>query len=49
LALLRKIAARTVSTLWDVLGDVLDCFTPQECANYLAGICSAESESALAL
>jgi transposase len=35
-ALLRKIAARTVSTLWDALGDVLDRFTPQECANYLA-------------
>jgi len=25
--LLRKIAARTVSTLWDALGDVLDRFT----------------------
>lgn len=35
-ALLRTIAARTVSTLWDALGDVLDRFTPQECANYLA-------------
>jgi transposase len=35
-ALLRKIAARTVSTLWNALGDVLDRFTPQECANYLA-------------
>jgi hypothetical protein len=29
-ALLRKIAARTVSSLWD--------FTPQECANYLANV-----------
>jgi len=35
-ALLRKIAARTVTTLWDALGDLLDRFTPQECANYLA-------------
>jgi transposase len=35
-ALLRKIAARTVSRLWDALGDLLDRFTPQECANYLA-------------
>jgi transposase len=35
-ALLRKTAARTVSTLWDALGDLLDRFTPQECANYLA-------------
>jgi hypothetical protein len=34
-ALLRKIAARTVATLWD-LGDLLDHFTPPECANYLA-------------
>jgi transposase len=35
-ALLRKIAARTVNTLWDALGDILDRFTPQECSNYLA-------------
>jgi transposase len=35
-ALLRKIAARTVSRLWDALGDLLHRFTPQECANYLA-------------
>ncbi len=35
-ALLRKIAARTIAALWDALGDTLDRFTPQECANYLA-------------
>jgi transposase len=35
-ALLRKIAARTVARLWDAIGDLLDRFTPQECANYLA-------------
>lgn len=35
-ALLRKIAARTVSALWDALGDIVARFTPQECANYLA-------------
>jgi transposase len=35
-ALLRKIAARTIAALWDALGDILDRFTPQECANYLA-------------
>lgn len=35
-ALLRKIAARTITTLWHALGDLLGCFTPQECANYLA-------------
>jgi transposase len=47
--LLRKIAARTVTTLGDALGDLLDRFTPQECASYLAtramfhptGICSS--------
>ena len=35
-ALLRKIAARTISALWDALGDIVARFTPQECANYLA-------------
>ena len=35
-ALLRKIAARTMSALWDALGDIVARFTPQECANYLA-------------
>jgi transposase len=35
-ALLRKLAARTLARLWDGLGDLLDRFTPQECANYLA-------------
>jgi len=35
-ALLRKLAARTVSGLWDALGDMLNRFTPHECANYLA-------------
>lgn len=33
-ALLRKAAERTVGALWDRIGDVLDAFTPQECANY---------------
>jgi transposase len=35
-ALLRKLAARTVSRLWDALGDLLVRFTPKECTNYLA-------------
>jgi len=35
-ALLRKVAARTIPALWQALGDTLDRFTPQECANYLA-------------
>jgi len=34
-SLLRKFAARTVSSLWDALGDMLGRFTPQECVNYL--------------
>lgn len=33
-ALLRKAAARTRDALWDKIADVLQAFTPQECANY---------------
>jgi transposase len=33
--LLRKAAVRTVEALWDALGRLLDCFSPQECANYI--------------
>ncbi|WP_010508458.1 transposase, partial [Komagataeibacter europaeus] len=33
-ALLRARAARTVTTLWDAAGSVLDAFTPDECANF---------------
>lgn len=32
--LLRKAAETTVSGLWDRIGDILNAFTPQECANY---------------
>ena len=35
-ALLRKAKERMVTKLWDRIGVVLDEFTPQECANYLA-------------
>jgi transposase len=35
-ALLRKAATRTSSTLWQEIGHLLSCFSPQECANYLA-------------
>jgi len=35
-ALLRKAAARTKDALWTTLGSLLDAFTPDECANYLA-------------
>ncbi len=34
--LLRAAAERTVEALWHRIGDLLDCFTPEECANYFA-------------
>jgi transposase len=33
-ALLRKASARTVDELWQTIADILDRFTPEECANY---------------
>ena len=33
-ALLRKAAERTIPDLWQRIGLLLKCFTPQECANY---------------
>ena len=35
-ALLRKAAERTISGLWCLIGQLIDTFTPQECANYFA-------------
>jgi len=35
-AFLRKTAARSINTLWDAIGQLLDAFTPRECANYFA-------------
>jgi transposase len=35
-AALRKAAARTVDTLWAVIGQIINTFTPTECANYFA-------------
>jgi transposase len=35
-ALLRKIAARSVSSLWAAVGTVLPLFSATECANYFA-------------
>ncbi len=35
-ALLRKAAERSVEATWRRIGELLDCFTPTECANYLA-------------
>ena len=34
-ALLRARALRTIDALWNALGDIVGCFTPAECANYL--------------
>ena len=34
-ALLRARALRTVEALWNALGDLVACFTPTECANFL--------------
>jgi transposase len=34
-ALLRAKAIRTVDALWKTLGGLVDCFTPQDCANFL--------------
>ena len=34
-ALLRAMALRTVGALWKVLGDLVPCFSPTECANFL--------------
>jgi transposase len=35
-ALLRKAAERTVEGLWTTIGQLLDAFTPTDCANYFA-------------
>lgn len=34
-AMLRKAAERTVASLWDKIGEVLDAFTPDQCANFI--------------
>jgi transposase len=33
-ALLRAAALRTVEALWKALGSLVDCFSPEECANF---------------
>lgn len=33
-ALMRKAAKRTVEELWNAVGNLIDVFTPTECANY---------------
>ncbi len=35
-ARLRSAAARSIEALWHILGQLLDAFTPAECAHYLA-------------
>src|ERR1700730_9203583 len=48
--LLRKAGERTVEATWKRIGQLLDRFTPQECANYVtnAGYASASNDHALA-
>jgi hypothetical protein len=33
--LTRAKALRTVEALWNALGDIVACFSPAECANFL--------------
>ena len=35
-AMLRKAAERTVTGLWDRIGQIVDLFKPDECANYFS-------------
>lgn len=35
-AMLRKAARRSIVGLWATIGDLLDAFSPQECANFFA-------------
>ncbi len=35
-ALLRKAAERTIEGLWRLIGDLIETFSPQECANYFS-------------
>jgi transposase len=35
-ALLRKVAERTIGSLWDAIGHIVDIFQPAECANHFA-------------
>ena len=35
-ALLRKAAERTIEGLWRLIGDIIETFSPQECANYFS-------------
>jgi transposase len=34
--LLRKADERTIEAIWQRIGQLLDCFSPQECQNYVA-------------
>ena len=35
-ALLRKAAERTIEGLWRLIGDIIETFSPEECANYFS-------------
>ena len=46
--LLRKAAERTVEATWQRIGTLLNCFTPQDCANQIrhAGYAATQMENA---
>lgn len=44
-ALLRKFAERTLEDLWNRIGELVDVFTPQECANYFRNSGYTEHQS----
>jgi hypothetical protein len=46
-ALLGGVAEPTVDGLWDRIGNLIDSFTPQECANYFAAAGYDASERSL--
>jgi transposase len=48
-AMLRKAAERTVDALWDRIAQILDAFTPHECANCLANAGCGSHEVEIAL
>ena len=42
-AILRKAGERTASSLWSLIGKLVDLFQPQECANYF-GSCGYDPD-----
>jgi len=48
-ALLRKACEKTVEATWKKIGDLLDAFSAQECANYLANSAVPPFQASLVL